>query len=532
MVDRTTEARGGLRGDATFRELVEQAPEPIAVVCRGAFVYANPALVRALGRNSAEELYGVPVASMLDEGEAALLSMRESQILQGSPMLSPMTYSVRRPDGSTVLLEALSVSFEYRGEPAVLTMARDVTERKQLETRLVQADRLAALGTMAAGVAHEINNPLAYVLLNLEWIARKLPGLANDPTGLDALMDMLKEAREGADRVSAIVRDLRSFSRADGESRRYVDLCGVVQSAVKIAEHEVRQRAQVTTSLEAAPSVWANQGRLEQVVINLLLNAAQAMPESGADHNEIRVSVRPEGETHAVLEVADNGPGIPADVQPHIFDPFFTTKPVGVGTGLGLTVCHSIVASLGGTITAYSQPGEGTTLRVVLPTSTGHRSDPPPSRESDAPRDIPSVSATTRIAPRSETTARVLVVDDEPSIGTALGELLAAEHEVVSVRSAREALTLLLSEEHFDVVFCDVIMPQMSGIDLYRSLRTERPGLERRIVFMSGGAFTSSTAEFLASVDNRRIEKPFSVGLIEKIVRDMVRGRMRAAGSA
>jgi nitrogen-specific signal transduction histidine kinase/CheY-like chemotaxis protein len=410
-------------------------------------------------------------------------------------------------------------------------MARDVTERKQLETRLVQADRLAALGTMAAGVAHEINNPLAYVLLNLEWIARKLPALANDPTGLDALMDMLKEAREGADRVSAIVRDLRCFSRADGESRRYVDLCDIVQSAVKIAGHEVRQRAQVTTSLEPVRSVWANEGRLEQVVINLLLNAAQAMAESSADQNEIRVSVRPEGETHAVLEVSDNGRGIPADVQPRIFDPFFTTKPVGVGTGLGLTVCHSIVASLGGTITAYSQPGEGTTLRVVLPTSTGHRSDPPPpSREPVVPRDVPSASATTRIAPRTEAAARVLVVDDEPSIGAALGELLAAEHEIVAVRSARDALKLLLSEEPFDVIFCDVIMPQMSGIDLYRSLRAERPGLERRIVFMSGGAFTSSTAEFLASVDNRRVEKPFNVALIEKIVRDMMRSRTRAGG--
>jgi PAS domain S-box-containing protein len=529
MVDSTAQALAVRQDATTFRRLVEEAPEPIAVVREGFFLYANPACVRALGYTGAEELYRIPLADLLDEGEATLQSLRESQVMQGGAPPA-MTWTIRRPDGSRVLLESVITYFEYAGEPAVLAMARDVTERKQLETRLVQADRLAALGTMAAGVAHEINNPLAYVLLNLEWIARKLPTLANDPSSLDALMDMLKEAREGADRVSTIVRDLRSFSRADGESRRQVDLCEVVQSAVKIAGHEVRQRANVTTSLEPARPVWANEGRLEQVVINLLLNAAQAMPESGADHNEIRVSVRPEGETHAVLEVADNGKGIPADVQPRIFDPFFTTKPVGVGTGLGLTVCHSVVASLGGTITAYSQPGEGTTFRVVLPAGTGHRSDPPPpSREPFAPRDVPSASTTTRVAQRAETTARVLVVDDEPSIGAALGELLSPEHEVTSVRTARDALTLLLSDDGYDVIFCDVIMPQMSGIDLYRGLRADRPGLERRIVFMSGGAFTSSTAEFLASVDNRRVEKPFDVALIEKIVRDMVRSRARAA---
>ncbi len=526
MGEKTAEAQR-LREEGTFRRLVEQAPEPIGVVRGGHFVYANRAFWSVMGRTSAEELYRVPMASVLDEGEAALGSLREAETAQGR-RLPPVTCCVRRPDGSTVLLEVVSVSFEYEGEASALCIARDVSERTELESRLVQADRLAALGTMAAGVAHEINNPIAYVMLNLDWIARKLPGVASDPSSIDALMEMLKEAREGAERVSTIVRDLRSFSRADGEARRQVDLGAVVESAVRIAACEVRPRARVTTSLEAARPVWANEGRLEQMVINLLLNAAQAMSESGADRNEIRVSVRPEGDTHAVLEVSDNGQGIPPDVQPHIFNPFFTTKPVGMNTGLGLSVSHSIVASLGGTITAYSEPGEGTTFRVVLPTNT-HRSDPPPpSRETVGPRD--AASAVMRSASRDEP-ARVLVVDDEASIGATLGELLAPEHDVVSVQSGREALDLLRSDDQYDVIFCDVIMPQMSGIDLYYCVRAERPGLERRIVFMSGGAFTSRTAEFLASVDNRRIEKPFNVGLIEKIVRDMARRRAGAAKS-
>jgi PAS domain S-box-containing protein len=517
--------------DAIFRRIVEQAPEPIAVVRKGHFLYANPAMVAACGRASAEDLYRVPIASMLDEGEGGLAAMREGEIASGQK-LAPMSYSVHRPDGSAILLETVSTPFDYQGERVVLTLARDVSRRKELEARLVQADRLAALGTMAAGVAHEINNPIAYVLLNLDWIARKLPALANDSAAAEALMAMLKEAREGAERVSAIVRDLRSFSRADGESRRYVDLGEVVQNAVKIAGHEARQRARLVTSIEPSRSVWANEGRLEQVVINLLLNAAQAMAESGLKRNEIRVSVRAEGETHAVLEVSDNGEGMPPEVQQRIFDPFFTTKPQGMGTGLGLPVCQSIVASLGGTITAYSQPGEGTTFRVVLPTSAGHRSDPPPPlREPAGPRELTVGHIASGTMPRADLPARVLVVDDEPAIGATLAELLAPDNEVVAVHTAREALARLREDDRFDVIFCDVFMPQMSGIDLYHCLRVELPGLERRIVFMSGGVFTSSMASFLASVDNRRIEKPFSLGLIERIVRDMTRTRARGAAS-
>jgi PAS domain S-box-containing protein len=524
-------AAHGHTDDATFRRLVERVPEPISVVRGGRFVYANRACVAVLGYASAEELYAVPAASFLDEGEAALSLLRETQIEQGGQP-PPMTYCIRRPDGSTVLLEVLSVYFEYEGKPATLSVSRDVTERKELETRLVQADRLAALGTMAAGVAHEINNPLAYVMLNLEWIARKLPTVAQDPSSMNALMEMLQEARQGAERVSAIVRDLRSFSRADGETRRYVDLGRVAQSALKVAGHEIRRRARVSTSIEPTRPVFANQGRLEQVVINLLLNAAQALPETSTAKNEIRVSVRPEGESHAVLEVSDNGHGIPPDVQARIFDPFFTTKPAGVGTGLGLSVSHSIVASLGGTITAYSQPDEGTTFRVVLPTGTGHRSDPPPppSRESAASADASSAVAPLRSATNpAEPRGSVIDVDDEPSIGATLRELLMHDHEVRAVTTAREALDLVYKDDRFDVIFCDLLMPEMSGIELYHALRAEHPGLERRIVFMTGGAFTSRTAEFLSSVDNRRVEKPFSLGLIEKIVRDMVRRRVRSA---
>ncbi|HEY5241836.1 MAG TPA: PAS domain S-box protein [Polyangiaceae bacterium] len=495
------------QNEARFRELIESAPEPIGIIRGGHFVYVNPAYLTVLGYPDAPTLYAVPLSSLLDREQALVREQREASVIEHRAPLGAQMYRVRRFDGATVLLEISSVYFEHEGKPSVLGMARDVTARKQLEQQLVQSDRLAALGTMAAGVAHEVNNPLAYLMLNLEWIARKLPSVGQDPSSLQGLTAMLDEARHGAQRVSTIVRELRSFSRADGETRTRVDLAQVVQSGIRIAGHEIRHKARILTSFEPARAVWANEARLEQVVINLLLNAAQAMPESRAEHNEIRLSVRPDGEERTVLEVFDNGEGIALDVLPRIFDPFFTTKPVGVGTGLGLSICHGIVTSLGGHIGAYSEPGEGTTFRVVLPT-TDTLVDDGQRTGSEAP------------SSRHTKRARVLVVDDEPPIANTLRELLAHEHEVIAATTAREAFDAI-ERSDFDVVFCDLIMPGAGGIDLYERLRSLHPGMERRIVFMTGGAFTERTAEFLASVENRRVEKPFSLGLVEQIVRDM-----------
>ena len=507
-----------LHNEARFRELIESAPEPIGIIRGGHFVYVNRAYLSTLGYPDVATLYAVPLSSLLDREQAAVREQRELTVLEHKTPLGPQMYRVRRFDGAAVLLEISSVYFEYEGKPSVLGMARDVTMRKQLEQQLVQSDRLAALGTMAAGVAHEVNNPLAYLMLNLEWIARKLPSVGQDPSSLEGLTAMLDEARQGAQRVSTIVRELRSFSRADGETRTRVDLAAVVQSGIKIAGHEIRHKARIVTSFEPARPVWANEARLEQVVINLLLNAAQAMPETRAERNEIRVSVRSDGEQRAVLEVFDNGDGIALDVLPRIFDPFFTTKPVGVGTGLGLSICHGIVTSLGGHIGAYSEPGEGTTFRVVLPT-TDTTVDDEPRTTSEAP------------SSRNTKSARVLVVDDEPPIANTLRELLAPEHEVIAATTAREAFDAI-ERSDFDVVFCDLIMPGAGGIDLYERLRSVHPGLERRIVFMTGGAFTERTAEFLASVENRRVEKPFSLGLVEQIVREMAGGGGARAAEA
>jgi PAS domain S-box-containing protein len=505
------------RNEARFRELIEVAPEPISIIRDGHFAYVNRAYVDVLGYPDAAALYRVPVGSLVDDEQRSVQAARESLLLGGGTDVPPYLYRVRRFDGTSLVLEVRSVYFEYEGKPAILGMARDVTERKRLEHQLIQSDRMAALGTMAAGVAHEINNPLAYVILNLEWISRKLPDAGRDPESLAGLMAMLDEARHGAERVSTIVRELRSFSRVDGETRRSVDLAAVVRSATKLVGHEIRHRARLTLSFEPTRPVWASHARLEQVVINLLLNASQAMPDDRPDGNEIRISIREDGERRAVLEVFDNGVGIAPDVLPRIFDPFFTTKPASGGTGLGLSICHGIVTSLGGQISACGVPGEGTTFRVVLPTS---------EPIVDELR-LPPVESSPR---RAQPGARVLVVDDEAPIATTLRDLLAPEHEVVAATTAREALEAI-AQDDFDVVFCDLMMPGGSGIDLYEQVRVDHPGLERRIVFMTGGAFTPRALEFLASVENQRVEKPFSLSHVEQIVRDMAKERAAPRGS-
>ena len=255
-----------LRTEARFRDLIEIAPEPIGIIRDGHFVYANIAYANVLGYPTVEELYRVRVIDLVQADEVELMKARAKFMREGGRP-PPHTYHARRRDGSPMLLEASSVPFEYEGKPAIVTMGRDVSARKLLEAQLVQADRLAAIGTMAAGVAHEINNPLAYLILNLDWIVRKLPDSARDPTSVDALIELLHEAHRGAERVASIVRELRTFARADGETRRRVDLAAVAQSAIKIAGHEIRHRARMSTSFEPTGHVWANESRLEQVVL-------------------------------------------------------------------------------------------------------------------------------------------------------------------------------------------------------------------------------------------------------------------------
>jgi CheY-like chemotaxis protein len=275
--------------------------------------------------------------------------------------------------------------------------------------------------------------------------------------------------------------------------------------SIDMAFNEIRHRARVVKIYGEVPFVEADEARLGQVFINLLVNAAQAIPEGNMAAHEIRIVTSTDSLGRAVVEVGDTGPGIPAKVAGRVFDPFFTTKPIGVGTGLGLSICHNIVVSMGGEITARNQEGGGAVFRVVLPPTSGSRLPV-----------APAAAATENAAAMRR--AAVLIVDDERAVGAALGRVL-RDHDVTIVTTAKEALDLLDSDRVFDVVLSDLMMPEMSGMDLYDELVRRGSRAAERMVFLTGGAFTPAANAFLGRVSNERIEKPFAATAVRALVK-------------
>ena len=278
-------------------------------------------------------------------------------------------HRIVRPDGQVRSVQAAArVLVDAAGNALqIVGTARDVSEMRQMQAKLVLTERMASLGTLAGGIAHEINNPLAYVLSNIGFVHRELVALTADAPSerLTEVRQAVEEAMQGAERVRRIVQDLHAFARPS-ESGGPTDLHRVLDLAANIASSQIRFRARLVKDYGPIPLVDGCESRLGQVALNLLVNAAQAIQDGRPQDNEIRLVTLAEGPGHVVLEVRDTGSGIPPEFRSRVFEPFFTTKPVGTGTGLGLWICHRIVTSLGGEITLESQTGKGTTFRVVL----------------------------------------------------------------------------------------------------------------------------------------------------------------------
>jgi len=434
-----------------------------------------------------------------------------------SPRLMLGAYASQRrafaPD-EVRFLEAIGGSLS-----AAVARCRAEAERKELHAKLALADRMVSVGTLAAGVAHELNNPLAYVTANVTFLSEQVAhlGALLAPTAraegevadvLQQLVEATRDAKDGVDRMRIIVRDLRTLSRADDASVGPVDLGPVLDSCVNVAWNELKHRARVVKDVPHLPAVRGSAGRLGQIFLNLLVNAAQAMPEGQAEQQEIRVAARALDADRVVIEVSDTGCGIPPENLKRIFDPFFTTKAPGVGTGLGLSIVHGIVTGMQGHIEVESAVGRGTTFRVVLPICGSEPADDhlPEGAAAEPPR-----------APGA-TRARLLVVDDEPLVGTVLSRTLASEHEVVVCGSAREALDRLDRGEAFDLIFSDLLMPEMTGMELHAELARSRPELAGRVVFLTGGACTEAAREFLEQPGMECVEKPFDLESIRQVI--------------
>lgn len=510
VTERATAEKALMRSEARFRGVIERFPYAVGVTVDGRCAYVNPAAVHLYGCENEDELLGRPVTELLHPDDTARAVVRLQEMASGSARLSPELLRFVRRDGSLIDAEVVAMAVEFGERTAVLNVITDVTEKRTIQAKLMQTDRMAAMGMLAAGLAHEVNNPLAYVIANLDLLAnRKMPAFeyalaSEDRTSLDACRDalgdcnrMIEMAREGAARVRDIVRDLRSFTRSD-DRRVPVDLARVLRACINLAHDEIASRATVQIVLPTeTPFALASESRLGQVFLNLILNAVQALP-AGRHGNRIVVSGHAtDDDGTVVVRVEDNGTGISADVLPRIFEPFFTTKPPGVGTGLGLWICRSIVKQMGGDITVESGPGR-TCFSVTIPAYAGASS---------------SVRSPASAEPTVPTALRVLVVDDEPGILRVIGDALAGDFALTLAGSGFEAIERLQRGSDYDAILCDRVMPDLSGDDVFDWIRGHREDLVRRFAFMTGGE-----REHGALVGVSVIDKPFDLSSLRDVI--------------
>jgi len=493
--------------DRLLQAVFQSASEAIVILDeQGRFVDANLS-ASTLFEQPAEALAGKSLVSFITAQDRPTALERWKDFLRSRQQKGEL--------GIQCALTATQKCVEYAEVAEVLpgrhlAILRDLTEHRAMQNQLIVADRMVSVGTLAAGVAHEINNPLAFVRANLEFVLQQFQTQSADPQQGMAesdrveVLNALKEARGGTERIRVIVGDMKSFSRHTDEMNEPVDLHEVVRSCMSIATHELKHRAKVELLLDGVPTVFGNAGRLGQVFLNLIINAAQAVPKGQFDKHRVTVATCTLPDGRAEVRVSDTGDGISRDNLSRIFDPFFTTKPAGAGTGLGLSICLSIVQAHGGQISVESEPGKGSTFRVVLPAASAAPADPVLSAAQSAT--LPLLRS------------RLLVVDDEPTIGAAIRRAFAAEHDVTVLGSAVQALETLARGAGYDLILCDLNMPQMTGMELYQSLLAVRPELASRFIFLTGGSFSQESESFLAGCAAPCVEKPFSVDALKSLI--------------
>ncbi len=468
----------------------------------GIILTVNRSTLTLLGYEE-RELLGEELASVAPELKGQRLEMLADA--PGGPRRSEVALKSKDEQLIPVLF-AISRLRDPVGDVVYVCAGTDIRERLLLEAELRQAQKLESLGQLAAGVAHEINNPLGFVIGNLDYLKEELPSALSEELG--DCSTAIAQACEGAMRVRDVVRELLAFSRNDEEEIEPTDVNECLESTLRLAANQIKARACLVRDYGALPPVLGDRSRLGQVFLNLVLNAAQALPEGEATANEIRVTTYLDDAEQVFIEVRDTGPGIAEDIREKIFDPFFTTKPVGEGTGLGLSICHGIVTGLGGEITVDSEVGRGTAVQVRLPALVDASQPEPSPHEKSAEFEVAR--------------AKLLIVDDEPLIRAALKRYLVAWFEVEVAENGRQAWEKLEGDVSYDLVLCDLIMPEMTGMELFEAICADSAHLARRFVFITGGAFTQRARDFLERVENTVLYKPFAFRELRDLIAERV----------
>lgn len=480
------------------QRILEAAHDAIVIAdLEGRLVFANPAAADLLGAD-VSALVGRPFREFVpdDPEMAAEVERRCRLALQGEPQRYETR--IRRPDGEVRVAE-VSNSPLRELDRAVGTVAvlRDITEKKALQAHLVQTEKLAALGSLLSGIAHELNNPLASI--------SSFAQLLDDPGAPEGQRGLAREIHREAARAARIVQHLLTFARMRDPRRESIDVAQVLDEVLALRSFDLSAGA-VEVHREYGPGLFVlgDPHALTQVLLNLVLNAQQAMEEQVGTRRLSITAAREDD--RVVVQVDDTGPGIPPTQLHRIFDPFFTTKPEGQGTGLGLSVSYGIVRDHGGEISAANRPDGGARLRVSLPAL---------AEAAEAPAAPPPTEAGAAADPR----LKVLVIDDEPAIRRSLSTFLSRRgHAVALAADGAEALDRLLHEE-YDAVVCDIRMPGLGGMGLFQRLEAERPEVVRRIVFTTGDVLHGGTKEFLDRSGQPYVVKPFDLTELEARVR-------------
>jgi len=482
--------------ERNLRLVINALPDSIVVVDREGRILESNGPTRVMGA-----LSGPPenrsIFEFLASDAAAVVREKLAATFNGEIQRFEIPFS--RDDGTNGLAAALYAPIREGSRIArVLILARDITEQKRNESQFQQAEKLAAMGQLVSGVAHEINNPAAII----SGFAQTL--LLDDlkPEHRETLQMMYDEAT----RIGRITSNLLAFARAGSKQRALVDMNDIARRTCALRSYHLSTlNIAVTLDLERdEPKIWADASELQQLILNLLINAEQALVTVDGPRTIVVRTRADEGE--ARLEIADSGPGVPAEIRGKIFDPFFTTKPEGVGTGLGLSICYGIAREHGGRLWVESEPGQGALFGVTLPR------DP---REESRPQAKPP-----HVAPAAGELV-VLVLDDEIALRNALLRFLERRGiHGVGVSDGAEALRVL-QQRRFDVIISDVRMPGMSGREFLERLQRDRPELVARVVFSTGDTFAPDTAALLKESGLPTVTKPFDFAMLERMIREV-----------
>ncbi len=506
------------KSEKMFRNLLELAPDAILLVDpAGKITLVNSRTEIIFGYDRAE-LLGQKIEMLIPERFRAAHPRHRGGFF-ASPKLRPMGSGLElfglRKNGIEFPLEISLGPLETAEGMMVSTIIRDVTEEKQIRKQANLNDKLATIGTLAAGVAHEINNPLGYVLGNLEMLndlfennlkpnSDKLEkGNEAGPEFYPEIKNLVSDAITGAQRIRDIVLGLKFFSRNNGDELTEVNINKLLDSAISMTFHEIKFKARLERKYDSSlPLLVVNITKLQQVFVNMLINAANAIPPGNTDGNFIRVETG-QKENKIFIRITDTGKGIPPEVLPRIFEPFFTTKPVGTGTGLGLSICHEIIRDYQGEIAVESKEGTGSTFTVWLPLENERRVNE--IFRNQETKDVEGLN--------------VLLVDDEEKNVQLFTRMLRNKHYTISTNSAADALKVLNSGlTKVDVIVSDLNMPNINGIEFYQKLVVDHPRLVKRVIFITGGVFDPEMVQFLESVPNPKLDKPFQADDLYKAI--------------